>query len=88
MTGRTLLIVGCLLAINASASARPAHKKAIADYLGPFLPKKLNSCTLCHLPDAKGDDGEKPHNVFGARLAAVRKELQRAGKSADVPSRR
>lgn len=86
---RPLLIVATLGILPATSCARPAHKKAVADYLGAFLPKHLNSCTLCHLPDApdaKKDD-DKPHNPFGERLAAVRKELQKAGKKTDLPSR-
>jgi hypothetical protein len=78
--------IAALLLLPGVGLARPAHKRALADYLGPFLPKHLNACTLCHLPETPGvkqDDGEKPHNVFGARLAAVKKELQKAGKKTD-----
>jgi hypothetical protein len=72
------------------ALARPAHRRALADYFGPFLAKKLNDCKTCHLPDPPGKaaaDGEKPHNPFGARLKAVRKELRKAGKSTDIVER-
>src|SRR5687768_5273923 len=85
---RTLTLVAVLLA-SAPVHARPAHKKALADHLGTFLPKKLNTCVLCHLPggpDAKeGDD--KPHNAFGARLASVKKKLQKQGAKSDLVSR-
>ena len=41
-----------LWAVNASSAfARPPHKKALADYFGPFFAKKLNDCRTCHLPD-------------------------------------
>lgn len=85
----TLILLG-LVGTTAPADARPAHKKALADHLGIFLPKKLNACRLCHLPDKPGaaaDETDKPHNPFGARLAAVKKELQKAGKKTDLVSR-
>ena len=44
---------------------------ALAEYLGPYLSKKLNDCRTCHLPDGPGD--EKRHNPFGARLRAVKR---------------
>ena len=63
--------------------ARPAHKKALADFLGPFLTPKLNDCRTCHLPDPpdkKSDlTDDKPHNSFGERLKQVRKERRKAG---------
>ncbi len=65
-----------------SLQGRPAHKKALADYLGPLVAKKLNDCRACHLPG--DDEDEKPHNAFGARLKAIRKELGKAGKSNDL----
>src|SRR5262245_36878826 len=64
--------------------AKPAHKKALADYFGPFLAKKLNDCRTCHLPDQPGQEDDKPHNPFGARLKIVRKELSKAGKPNDL----
>ncbi len=86
-------LVSCTLAVLLTArplEARPAHKKALADHLGSFLPKKLNTCTLCHLPEKPGaaaDESDKPHNAFGARLAAVKKELSKTGKNSDLISR-
>ncbi|MFL5245031.1 MAG: DUF1549 and DUF1553 domain-containing protein [Gemmataceae bacterium] len=79
--------------IPAIAQARPAHKRALADYFGPFLAKKLNDCQTCHVPDKPRDAKpfteakDKPHNVFGARLKAVKKELDKAGKKSDIVSR-
>src|SRR5262245_26732325 len=67
--------------------AKPAHKKAFADYMGPFLVAKLNDCRTCHLPDKGESDAEKPHNPFGARLAALRGQLSNAGKKHDIVAR-
>jgi hypothetical protein len=70
--------------------AKPAHKRALVDYFGPVLPKKLHDCRTCHLPDLPGaneNEKEKPHNVFGARLAALRKQFRKAGKKTDIISR-
>ncbi len=85
-----LLLTG-LLALSAAqpALARPAHKKALADYLGPFLAARLNDCRTCHLPDPPGkreEDEEKPHNAFGKRLREARVQLRKAGKPADLPA--
>jgi hypothetical protein len=71
--------------------ATPANKKSLENYLGPFA-KRAIDCRVCHLPDSAGnkislDETDKPHNVFGARLKAVRKELARAGKPNDLESR-
>src|SRR5262245_28981420 len=69
-----------LLPAAPAAHARPAHKKALADYFGPRLAPRLNDCRTCHLPDTKDEDSDRPHNAFGARLKAVRDELKKAGK--------
>jgi hypothetical protein len=74
-----------------SAGARPPYKKALADYFGPYLAAKLNDCRSCHVPDDgkhdpfAGDD--KPHNPFGARLKAIKRELSKAGKSTSITAR-
>ncbi len=84
-----LALALCLLA-PLPLHARPAHKRALADYLGPRLAKKLDACTTCHLPPTPGrpeSEDAKPHNAFGARLKAVRKELRKAGKDTDIISR-
>jgi hypothetical protein len=86
---RLLLACTVCLILAAPASARPAHKQALAQYFGSYLPKKLNDCRTCHLPDkpmAKEDD-EKPHNPFGKRLAEVRAELKEAGKPTSLDAR-
>jgi hypothetical protein len=69
-------------------SAKPAHKQALIDFFGPALPKNLHDCRTCHLPDSPdAEEGTKPHNVFGARLAALREEFRKAGKKTDIVSR-
>src|ERR1700722_4571387 len=84
-----LLVLLALAALAAPATARPAYQKALADYYGPFLSAKLNDCRTCHLPAEPGakDDEDKPHNPFGARLKAVKKELARDGKKTDIITR-
>jgi hypothetical protein len=91
-----LALIGCLcvlwLGVASPAHARPAHRRALADYFGPFLSKKLNDCRTCHMPDSKESKDpiaveKKPHNVFGARLKAVKKELAKDGKKTDIMSR-
>src|SRR5262245_44510069 len=77
---------------SSPVSARPVHRRALADYFGPFLAQKLNDCRTCHVPDKPGEPKDqladvKPHNVFGARLKALKKQLQKAGKKTDIPSR-
>jgi hypothetical protein len=88
---RLLALAGALLLVSAAPlSARPPHKQSLADHYGPYLAAKLNDCRTCHLPDkpgAKPDDPEKPHNPFGARVAAVKDELRQAGKKLDIATR-
>jgi hypothetical protein len=80
------LLTALLLA--APVTARPAHKQALIDLFGPALPRKLHDCRTCHLPDTPGaDPTDKPHNPFGARLKAVRRELRKAGKPTDITAR-
>src|SRR5438128_9091424 len=87
----TVLAAMAALASASATHAKPAHKKALAAYFGPSFAKALNDCRTCHLPDKPGEEqtgtSEKPHNPFGARLAAVRAELQKAGKKTDLVSR-
>ncbi len=88
------LLFACLaiLICAAPAAARPTHKRALARYFGPYLPRKLDDCRTCHLPDRPGTpaaeaDADKPHNAFGKRLVAVKGELRRAGKAATIEDR-
>jgi hypothetical protein len=84
------MMVGAIAgAFGCPALARPPHKKALADYLGPGLARKLNDCRTCHVPVEAGADPEeeRPHNAFGKRLKAVRVELRKAGKPSAIPAR-
>jgi hypothetical protein len=87
--GSLALSLAALLLGAAPALARPAHKQALAEYFGPYLPKKLHDCRTCHLPDPpdfkEGD--EKPQNAFGERLVAVKQELRKAGKKTTIADR-
>ncbi len=84
-----MVLAFCLGLWGPAAVARPAHKKALADYVGGGLAKKLNDCRTCHLKPEEGAESEdaRPHNAFGKRLKAVRAELKRAGKRSDIPTR-
>jgi cytochrome c553 len=66
--------------------ARPAHKKAMAEYFGKLLPARLNACTTCHQA-ARPTEESHEHNAFGKRLAEVRDQLKKAGKKTDIVSR-
>jgi hypothetical protein len=85
---RMLIAIIVAVGLVPTLAARPAHKQALAQYFGPLLPKKLNDCRTCHLPEDPGEasqeDVERPHNSFGARLKAVRSGLRKAGKSATL----
>jgi hypothetical protein len=90
LTFRHVALACLVVFLNAAPVwARPAHKQALAEYFGPYLPKKLHDCRTCHLPDPpdykEGDD--KPHNVFGERLVAVKQELKKAGKKTTIADR-
>ncbi len=71
--------------------ANPANKKSLENYLGSFITRPLD-CRVCHQADPPGvkpslDEVDKPHNIFGLRLKALRKELARAGKPTDMETR-
>ncbi len=77
-----------VLTLPALADAKPAHKQALIEFFGTDLPKNLHDCRTCHLPDQPdAEEGDKPHNAFGARLASLRKEFRKAGKKTDIVSR-
>lgn len=85
-----MLTIAALLLAVVPLHARPAYKQALALYFGTHLPKSLNACTTCHLPDAPGkkeDDADKPHNAFGLRLKDVKLELRKAGRSTSIDAR-
>ena len=94
MTNRQLafatLVTACLSAAAVlPARARPPHKKALTDYLGPGASKKLNDCRTCHLPAEDGAEPEEapPHNPFGKRLKRARSELKNLGKPSGIQAR-
>src|SRR5262245_22763943 len=83
-----VLLVAVMLA--GVSQARPPYKKALGDHFGPLLPRPLNDCRTCHVPAKPGEDDlaeERPHNAFGLRLKAAKKELKAAGKDTDIVSR-
>jgi hypothetical protein len=87
---RKAAFLTALLLLAISAHATPANKAALDRHFDRFLPKNLNACTTCHLPSDKKDPqslDEFPHNPFGVRLKAEKKELAAAGKPTDIPAR-
>lgn len=80
-----------------AADAKPAHKQALANHFGSFLVRQLNNCQTCHVPEPAehaappaGADSlteDRPHNLYGARLKAIRKEYDKAGKDSDIAAR-
>src|SRR5262245_21354802 len=84
------ILVSWLMLGTGGLQGRPAHKRALADYLGNHLAPKLNDCRTCHQPAPPGqraEDGDKPHSAFGRRLRKVRDELRKAGKKSDLAAR-
>jgi hypothetical protein len=86
-----LLFTAATMVVVPPAESRPAHKRAFADYFGSFLAARLNDCRTCHVTDEGKADAlsadDKPHNPFGARLKAVKRELNKAGKSSSIAAR-
>jgi hypothetical protein len=83
--------LGWLLLFPPALLANPANKKSLETWLGPSL-KRPVSCVVCHQADPHGtkpslDEVDKPHNVFGQRLVALRKSLAKQGKPTDLDSR-
>src|SRR5205814_3154784 len=87
---RKAVFLSAVLVCASGAWGTPANKAALDRHFDRFLAKNLNACTTCHLPSDKKDPqnlDEFPHNPFGSRLRAVKKELAAAGKAADIPAR-
>jgi hypothetical protein len=90
---RSFLILTHALAVFAgslSLFGTPANKAALSRHYDRFLVPALNKCFTCHLPStntAPETLEEFPHNPFGARLRAVRKELLADDKPADLAAR-
>ncbi len=86
-----LAIAGAVMLSTAAVRvlARPAHKRALADYVGSSLATKLNDCRTCHVPAQPGDDpeAERPRNAFGKRLKAVRADLRKLGQPSGIAAR-
>jgi hypothetical protein len=87
--GVLILVMAWIASAGLPALARPPHKKALADYLGPGMARKLNDCRTCHLPPEEGAEAldARPHNPFGKRLKAARSELRKAEKPSGIPAR-
>ena len=92
---RIVAIAAAWLVLTAlPAQARPPHKKALADYLGPGLARKLNDCRTCHLvPEPGADDvgGSAAQRVRqaaqgGARRSSGRPASPRASRRGSRPS--
>ncbi len=75
------------LVVPLTATAKPAHKQALAAHMGPYLLARVNDCRLCHVPGETDPHADKPRNAFGERLEGVRNELKKAGKPFDLPAR-
>ncbi len=87
---RMIRLAGVFVLFTASVHATPANKAALEKHYDKFLSAELSRCTTCHSPaTVKNPESldEFPHNPFGDRLRAVGKELSRAGKKKDIPSR-
>ena len=84
-----VVVAACVGTSWASVFARPPHKKALADYVGPGLARKLNDCRTCHVPVEDGTDAvdSRPHNAFGKRLKAVRATLKKPVRPSASPTR-
>src|SRR6187549_2152220 len=75
------------LACSFWASATPANKAALDKHYDRFLARSLSRCTTCHLPsENKNPENleQFPHNPFGDRLRAIRKDLPQAER--DIPA--
>ncbi len=60
----------------------------LIDYLGPHCRRSFTTARPAIARSAQRTQGsDKPHNPFGARLAALRDELKKAGKKHDIVSR-
>lgn len=80
------LVVAAVGLLPSAAAATPANKAALVDYLGPLLPANGVNCRACHVA-ASPTEADHDHNPFGERLAAVRSELRKSGKPADITAR-
>jgi hypothetical protein len=83
---RSTLVLALLLVLCSPAAAKPGYRQTLATHMGPFLPKRVNECRLCHeKADARGQDPAR--NAFGERLEEVRRAARKAGQPFDLPTR-
>lgn len=86
-----MVAAGCFFLPCLTAHANPANKAALVRYYGRFLPRRLDSCTTCHLPSNSAKTptnlSEFPHNPFGKRLRELEAVNAKAGKRTDLVSR-
>src|SRR5262245_29195493 len=83
---RSALLLALLLGLAAPAAAKPGYRQTLTTHMGPFLPKRVNECRLCHeKADARGQDPAR--NAFRERLEEVRRAARKAGKPFDLPTR-
>lgn len=89
MTRSFLFATVAAMLVAVPVQARPAYKQALAHYFGTHLPKNLNACTACHLPDDKDrkEEDDKPHNAFGLQLKRAKESLRKAGRSTAIDAR-
>jgi len=84
---RTSMAILLALLTAGATAAKPAHKQAIANHAGSFLPARANECRLCHMPGETAPKDDKPRNAFGERLEGLRAELKKAGKPTAIEGR-
>ena len=93
MTDRHLaistLIAACLTMAGPPAWARPPHKKALADYLGPALPRNSTTAGPATCPSRRGRRLEEPGRT--TRLASGSRRCvsssRKLGKPSGIPAR-
>ena len=77
-SARRAVVLFILLLSAGLLKATPANKAALEKYYGKFLSANLAKCSTCHVAkDVKEPESldDLPHNPFGDRLRAVRKEI-------------
>ncbi|MGV3771765.1 MAG: DUF1553 domain-containing protein [Verrucomicrobiales bacterium] len=87
---RMVAFVAVGVASASLLNATPANKAALSHHFETFLAPSLNHCTTCHLPSSKTAPeslDEFPHNKFGARLRAARKEASEKENPTDIIAR-
>ena len=85
--GIAILVIICVGVAGSPALARPPHKKALADYLGPGLAGSSTTAAPATCPPKKGPTHSRtrPHNAFGKRLKAVRSAVEESRQALGHP---